>query len=252
MVKNFELGEPINEDLIVWRYMDFATFYSLLLSKAIFFRRIDKFTDENEGILPEEICNQLIEAWTDSGLFDVNDPPEMVEYFIARLRQFNTGTLSSAWVLNEKEIYAMWKIYLRGSTEGIAIKTTVGRLKTSLKNNEEDFVIAKISYSPYPWEKTSYRTLPAYKSAPYSYECELRIMIFDQFEEHTIPMEVFPKLPLYENGKTVNVELDTLIDYIYISPFAGKWFSEVVKSVLEIFIPSFDFKKLISSNIKDR
>jgi len=166
--------------------------------------------------------------------------------------EFNKGTLCNSWVMNPKEIYAMWKIYLRGSNEGVAIQTTVGRLRGALSIGSENFTLAKVSYEILSWFDTWYKTLPSYKSKPYSYECELRILIFDKFEEESIPIDVFPKLPLYEHGNSYPVDIHNLIDFIYISPFTSQWFHNVIKSTMQFFLPSFDNSKIIFSGIRDK
>jgi hypothetical protein len=52
MVQDIDIAPTIDNSEVIWRYMDFASFYSLLFSKGLFFRRLDKYSDEYEGTLP--------------------------------------------------------------------------------------------------------------------------------------------------------------------------------------------------------
>ncbi len=238
----------VHVNMPIWRYMDFASFYFLLYSRTLFFRRIDKYSDEYEGALPDELKTYLLHYFSSGPFKDT----EATEKFIARLKEFNTGTLSNSWMLGSKESYAMWKIYLRGSQEGIAIKTTTNKLKSALAHNKVDFTFAKVTYGVLPWRDTDYKSLAACKTEPYAYENELRVLVYDQFTSETKSIDIFPKAPLYDIGCAYSVDLENLIDTIHISPFAGSWFNEIVTSSLQHFLPSFDMSNVLKSGIKDR
>lgn len=47
--------QPNNENIKIWRYMDFTKFMSLLDTKKLFFTRADKFEDPFEGSWPKKI-----------------------------------------------------------------------------------------------------------------------------------------------------------------------------------------------------
>ncbi len=255
MIRDLEIFPPINDDEVIWRYMDFASFYSLLLTKGLFFRRVDKYSDQYEGTLPDEIKEQFIESFSLHSFPFENkeDAKEKMENsFIAHLRELNKGTLCCSWVINKVENYAMWKIYLGGSREGVSIRTTVGKLKAALKNNTVDFTFTKVSYDMPLWMESDYKTLVAFKTKPYSYESELRVLVYDQFETESVPMDVFPKVPLFEHGTTFSADTSVLIDEVHISPFAENWFYEVIKSAIQIHLPSYDNKNIMSSKIKDK
>lgn len=51
------------------------------------------------------------------------------------------------------------------------------------------------------------------------------------------------------SGKFVHVNLDILIEKIYISPLAQPWFSDLVRSLLEKF--SIDANRIIKSDLYD-
>ena len=45
--------QPENEDIKVWRYMDFTKLVSLIDSLRLYFTRADKFEDPFEGSFPK-------------------------------------------------------------------------------------------------------------------------------------------------------------------------------------------------------
>ena len=231
MVRDIDIAPSIDDSEVIWKYMDFASFCSLLHTEGLFFRRLDKYSDKYEGTLPDEIKFGLAEQLS-SGLPWLFNSKEHVinsfdNSFNAHLREYNKGILSCSWVASLVENYAMWKIYLRGSNEGVAIRTTVGRLREVLKEKSIEFTLAKVKYEMPLWSQSEYKTLAIYKTEPYSFESELRILVYDQFDAESVPTNVFPKIPLYEHGTTFQVDPSKLIDGVYVSPFSDLWFYDV-------------------------
>lgn len=50
--ENWEFHDPPPSEAILWRYMDFTKFVSLLEKSALFFARADKLDDPFEGFIP--------------------------------------------------------------------------------------------------------------------------------------------------------------------------------------------------------
>ena len=51
MYKEHRACNPPSSDAILWRYMDFTKYVSLLEKRALFFARADKLEDPFEGYL---------------------------------------------------------------------------------------------------------------------------------------------------------------------------------------------------------
>jgi hypothetical protein len=118
-----EFTQPSNEQVKVWRYMDFTKFVSLLDSQQLYFTRVDKFDDPFEGSLPK--INVAARQHFPDGI-----TPEVREALIKVMA--NTGEINqkwprfhaiNCWHMNEHESAAMWKLYLK-SNEGISIQST--------------------------------------------------------------------------------------------------------------------------------
>ena len=110
----------------------------------------------------------------------------------------------------------MWKLYSKDITNAIAIKTTVKHLYESLGKNPS-IDIGKVKYVDLNKRFTSVNAAFWYKRKSFEYENEVRAITV--------------KPGLKKKGIYVSVDLDKLIDDIYISPYAPEWFVDVVKSV---------------------
>lgn len=139
------------DDCVIWRYMSFAKFAWLIAEEALYFPRIDQHTDDWEGL--------------------VSTTPEKIEdrKFIRFAKYIN------CWHINDNESDAMWKLY-GPSGENVAIKSTVGALKTSLKDGTPVY-IGKVDYKEgVPPEGNLYWPV-VYKRKPFEHEKELRLCI---------------------------------------------------------------------------
>ena len=158
--------------------------------------------------------------------------------------------LINCWHSNPHESEAMWKLYSDGG-KGIAIKTTVKKLLGSIKSNKE------ISFSDVLYMDFNTTKLPDYvhttnqpaKRMSFSHENEKRLHI-NSFNEndHLDLFHLFimhEELPtsediqkfaekFYKNCK-IEVDLLTLIDEIYISPYSQDPFDSSVKAVCDIY-----------------
>lgn len=234
---------PPDSDFRLWRYMDFTKFVSLLNKKALFFpkgrilRKIDKW----EGIwLQKEldsIYDWMKEVYTKNG--DENP--------IARANEFAKGqtagdenaldeTFISCWHINNVESAAMWRLYIK-NYEGVAIKTTVNNFKNCFKDYKRDVCIGQVRYKDYLKDIYSSKDFNAqswngflpyiHKRNNYEYEHEYRAIVWtpnkDILEEHT------------EDGIFVPVDIDMLIEAVYVSPSAPDWFLNLVKDTLKQF-----------------
>lgn len=160
-------------------------------------------------------------------------------------------TLVNCWSINRTESYALWKIYLEGSKTGVAVKSTVSKLKKAIENEtnsfEETIYLGKVDYSDYLPENGLNRfKIVTTKKEFYEFENELRLFIL-----HYPKSEggVNPPYDL-EIGRNVNIETNTLVDEIYLSPFAGSWFQETLKETVKKIKPNLT-KRLVTSSIRD-
>lgn len=87
-------------DAVLWRYMDFTKFVSLLERKALFFAKASKLSDPFEGSLAQSTLAEIQRM----GLVN----PEVLH---EDLRQHRDRHLVNCWHEGAYESAAMWKLY---------------------------------------------------------------------------------------------------------------------------------------------
>lgn len=212
-----DIHKPKKENPIIWRYMDFTKFVSLLDKKALFFSRTDKLGDPFEGSCPRKTVR-------------VRDKKLGTTYageFFKLLREF---TVVNCWHINRHESAAMWKLHLK-SDEGIAVKSSFKRLKESLKydslkESKFNIYIGKVQYIDYEKEE-----IPIFFWAPFfhkrksfKHESELRVLI------QKGKVSDRSKRPC-DDGLYIPVDLDRLISGIFLAPQTPEWLFSLVLSV---------------------
>jgi hypothetical protein len=217
---NPNLVKPKFSSAKIWRYIDFTKFVSLLDKSALFFSRADKLGDPFEGSHPKENISIRAE------IYKKEIPLTYVSSIYKLLREF---TVVNCWHMNEYESAAMWNLYA-SSEEGIAIQSSFQRLKDSFTDRENDIFIGVVQYIDYDKERILDDPLSSFvhKRKSFSHENELRAVI------QKLPPEAISsrtKRP-FDDGLYVLVDLEFLIDKIYLAPTSPRWLLELVISTL--------------------
>lgn len=197
------------DDARVWRFIDLPKLLSLIEDRALYFARLGTFEDPYEGRVSRPVAESMRGA---------GEHPDVTA--MQRLRTVESARellYVSAWHLNEHESAAMWSVYsTRG--HGMAVRSSVGRLKASVAEDPRDVLIGEVRYSDYDtdadWRMnvidTGYR-----KRKSYEHERELRLGLFDAGAP--------------QDGKHVRVEVERLIERIYVAPTSEAWLLDLVK-----------------------
>lgn len=228
-------------EMKIWRYMDLAKFISLLSKKALYFANPNQFDDPYEFHLPkshniaikekihkpyiEDMNNIKIQMMKNKLGIEKLDEFKIFEQKIDNLpNQFKYAEIEAknrfgvnCWHINDSENEALWKIYTNQG-QGIAIETTVEKLEQSLKYHKK-IIIDKIRYEDFDTaliEKGHKYYSGFIKRKAFEYEKEYRAMVLLDEKD-------------YGKGCFVEVELDTLIERIHISPLMPKYFLDSVK-----------------------
>ena len=217
--------------------MDFTKFVSLLEKEQLFFAKADKLGDPFEGSYPKENVQQRainyqnrleqIPNYIRRDLH-IGSGDKAVSQFFKKLRKC---IFINSWHESQHESAAMWKLYLK-SNEGIAIQSTFGRLKDCFKQSTPDIYIGEVHYRDYMTEKIPENNFFApflHKRKSFEHEKELRALVL----EYSKTKDGLPNLskPDYSDGVGIPVDLEKLIDKVYVAPGNPKWFLELVKSV---------------------
>jgi hypothetical protein len=183
------------------------------------------------------------------------------EYWLRR-RFYDRRTLSvNCWHVGPHESAAMWVRYAAGGN-GIAITTNYDRLTAALVNEKARVFVGMVQYLDWSSEPVNNKTIfPFSKKVSYAYEQELRLALWNltvqekindlcgKLFQHTmdhlnrriqgpINWEMIEKeiddVP-FDPGVSIAVDLEKLVDQIYISPTSSDWFVDIVDQVCKKF-----------------
>ena len=213
---------PDDPTVKVWRYLDFTKFVALLDSQALFFTRADQFLDPFEGALPRASIAPTSPTGTPT------DTDVLARLGAMRERILRQVGIAS-WHINEQESAAMWSLYLK-SDEGVAIQTTYQRLTTAFNACQEPIHLGVVQYIDFdhetiPWGSNVLFPF-VYKRKSFEFERELRAVIWRPPTDGRAPLD--------DNfGAATPINLEQLVERIYVAPSAPHWFAALVRSVLE-------------------
>jgi hypothetical protein len=252
-VNNPQLAKP-HEATRIWRYMDFTKLIWMLENKSLYFPRADRLNDPFEGTVPQANV-QCEEIW-DAKLSEMCGKQVKGVHRAARevLHLLRNYTYVNCWHMNEYESEAMWKLYL-SSNEGIAVQSTYKRLADSLKEASQEISIGEVKYLRYDQDTITYQSIFSpllSKRRSFEHERELRALCADAFPPdeanppHNWDYRKVPKNP--KLGEKVQVDLDILIENVYVAPTYAGWMKSLVEAV---FIRYGHPKKVRPSSLAD-
>ena len=262
------LFEAPAENTKIWRYIDFTKFVSLLDVRSLFFVSADKLAqlDPFEGrftnldaaseanFLKLRYSNLPPEEWEKFGYKSEKELTFMQELHRESepLRsQFDQGSIFiNSWHWGEDESDAMWKLYITGNN-GIALRSTYKKLRESFEKSPERVFIGKVKYLDYnasriPKSDTFSPFL--HKKTCYQHESELRAVVWDleQIDRSHVNAPGNRTVTLKNpdlTGILVKSDIESLVEELYISPRAEKWFHDLVRSVAEKYGFKFAIKQ---------
>jgi hypothetical protein len=243
--------EQIDDNSVLWRYQDISRYLDLLLKQQLFFCRADRFEDPFEGQFNRQGKEELVKHQAEKiarkkPQHAITEIKQEIENFTEKHIAQRSFVTINAWHYNTSENYAMWKIYARG-TYGIAIQTTYERLKRCFDAGDKDIFIGKVSYydagsEPVPLGNTLLPFLR--KRNIYSYENEVRCCHVISHEDKEFNWQAQDT----NDGIFIDVDINTLIERIYISPYSPKWIRDIVAGINEKFSIN---KEIVHSTVFD-
>lgn len=227
------------ESACLWRYMDFSKFVLLLEQRALWFSRADKLDDvfelatgiegarrrrESSAEFIRQFARTLpnyrrIQLYESELAYEALRSEPIKEYRRTR----RADTFVNCWAESGSESEALWRLYA-GVNNGVAVQTTVARLRQTLKNDWA-MGIGRVKYVDYSAADIMFDEVPFRKRASLSHECEVRAVIY---------RPAFGRMTNTAGLKS-DVVLEELIEQVVISPFAMPWFRAVVESTAHRF-----------------
>lgn len=230
-----QVGNRIAPNSMLWRYFDFQKFISLVIEESLFFNRMDKMEDTNEGIsinqlllrYGSEIEKEIVKRnKKESGRKELPLATRQKKYFL------------SCWLIHHRESVAMWNSY--SDSDGIALKIDASKLINAI--TQESFVqndIEKmktlyhggIVYKDFfdPKHRMQFKEeidiIGFQKDESFAHEKEYRFLIKQDLHNYKNDEVAFVKLKL-ENFKKLKFDL-------VFHPKMESWKKENIKSVLK-------------------
>jgi hypothetical protein len=188
LTRSVRFLRDIPDDTVVWRYMQHDRFLSLLERKAIYFTPGYKLRqgEDYELRVPVRLADsertyraELLSSW-------ISDSDELVQRLAAEEWLDDAKYLCmkgiSCWHVNPVENHAMWQIYVGKEKSGVAIKSSVGKLRRAINTRKRSLHADMVTYIDY--SNGTYDAHPNAidferiysKSHFYRFENELRIV----------------------------------------------------------------------------
>lgn len=217
--------QPNRQDLKVWRYTSLSKFLSLLTTSKLYLTRLDQLNDPHEGSLPKTMIE----------IRDSAPTTRKTNHYSNFNQEVRQEIFVNCWTLQPNESEALWRLY-GGSEEGIAIQSSYSKL-IDIARSELFTYVGCVKYLDYDsdtfdspeWPISWNLFQPAmHKRIAFAHEHEVRII---KSKHRKAPDDIQPI------GYEITINLEELIENIYISPYAQEWYTNIVKSVLIKFYP---------------
>lgn len=240
--------EVLQDDDKLWRYMDLAKFISIMKNSTLYFSSPEGFSDIYEGA-HGELKNK--QAWDDfylsfarTSIITAPDncwhkiEPKKLEENSKRLVKeisstWKNGIYINCWYHSEFESEAMWKMYSTNVENAIAIQTSYISLKKELGEN---ITIKPIHYIDYSKQFVGPNEVFWCKRKSFEYEKEVRAIVHDFRNPQNAGIEI-------------RVDLNKMIENVYISPYSLKWFQEIVVDLIARYGYTFNVHESSMSEI---
>jgi hypothetical protein len=216
--------QPQNKSEKLWRYIDFTKFVSMLSSSGLFLSRADLLGDPFEGSYSKANIKFRPTVYKDI-------PKDKLELLLKNSslasKAFVKWTYINCWHKNDTESAAMWKLYAK-SNDAVAIQTTYSKLVNALPKKT---FIGLVNYIDYDndWLPEGNIFYPfMHKRKSFSHENEVRIvsMEFPKDEGKINLSKTNPR-----DGIKIKVNLNKMIEKIYVAPTAPDWYYKLVNQI---------------------
>lgn len=215
LVKHELLSTPDSSKKI-WRYVDLTKYLDLLITGELHFSNPAVFEDPYD---------------TSTSAYLGQDKFSFILTSISEIFS-KWDVYVNCWHLNEEESAALWKLYMK-SDEGIAIQSTVGHLMYCLNKTDKKLYLGEVKYrdkkdiiesiQSHVSDKETKIQLVTHKRKSFQHEQELRIFLFGSENPEL-------KNP-YSNNARIKININELIENIYVNSKAPSWIVETIRSV---------------------
>jgi hypothetical protein len=236
-VSHDHIGAPPG-NAIIWRYMGLDKFLDLIANSRLYFADVHSLPDKYEATLPDNLALKHAELIKKERADDLSSIDRSL---LEKMNQaINATALVNCWSRGQTESYALWKVYLGGSQAGVAIRTDLSNLRRAIELggdlDELEIYTGQVQYMKRLAQRfISVYSLVTIKREFYKYEKEMRLFILDP-PDTTAEISSSTEMTAVTDpdpGCYVKVNVPTLIEELYLSPFLRSWFKDAVVKILE-------------------
>jgi hypothetical protein len=156
----------------LWRYLSIQKLTDLISSSQLYLCRIDRFSDNLEGISPEA-CIKLLEA---DKRFDEIKLKSQIEVMKKRFDTNRNSTFTSCWNINGGLDVDLWNDY---SNNGFCLETDFESLQSALSAAQIPIHFEPIRYFQEPYfNQEAYWFPTVFKRWKFRHEQELRVSTY--------------------------------------------------------------------------
>lgn len=211
----------LKPDTRVWRYMSFAKFVWMLQMKQLWLANAKLLGDKWEVMFDSSQINSIINNRPSS--MSAEDVLARIKGIVSKLRN---DTFVNCWNASEHESHALWRIYC-STSEGVAIQTTLDRLKKSV----EPLPVLEVNYdSSIEEDKIDIHRLVSHKRPMFAYEQEVRVVLIQDLTDHNNQNRITV-------GTGFQWDPELHIENIWVHPDAQYWFIESVTETVRLLAP---------------
>lgn len=259
----------VNEETILWRYLDIGKYLDFLSTRKMWFSRVAEMRklDPYEGALTRldrENISRIINASSVDELLHVfnmgfiehmsNDLNKLKVVYLSQVVRPEKNVLTnliSCWHANHGESDAMWALYSKRSA-GVSIKSSIKRLRKAFSSNQRVIWAAKVNYDEY--DDLSAMSSGIFdsiliKRPAFRHENEIRL-IFHNLEGYEAPewteeSQVYRVDPnrIVPSGGYLDCELVELVDEVVLSPLMPPYVADAIRSVTTALFPSIEIRQ---------
>lgn len=190
--------------------MDLWKFFDLIQRRALYFVRRKKLLAED----PYEGAAVLVPPKGEGARDGLDTLTE----------KCRNGAFVNCWHLGEPASMLMWKVY-GGAGDGVAIQSTCGKLRECLARTT-DFAIRVC--------RIRYEGFGIYEETPpwIEYDCAIAKRKLFEDERELRALFLTKKVPAWQSGCHIPVEVQKLVDKIHLGPLCSDWGRARVKPVV--------------------
>jgi hypothetical protein len=243
--------QPLDRGVRVWRYTDLGKLLWTLSKRALYLRRADLLPDKFEGSAPLREHDRLVDAaqaFAASKGWPPFDAANVLSQLLPQHRRYRLAFKRSSHVncwRHGDESEAMWRLYC-GQHEGIAMVTTFGRLNDSITEHAVLGAVRYIDYGNDVFPDLNWLHAIMHKRKAFEHEQEVRIV---RWRLNEWQQQLAENAPDVSAGVEIAWDASAVLESVVVSPYAGEWFVDTVRAVLDHLSPALA-SKLVWSDLR--